>query len=91
MKSKILFCFFLSGLLVMPAMSQNTSVLTNELDSVSYSLGILLGSSIEKAGIKEYKEDMFMLGIRDVNGGKQQILSAEQSNDGDQYIPGKTE
>jgi len=80
MKSKILFCFFLVGLLVMPAMSQNASVLTNELDSVSYSLGILLGSSIEKAGIKEYKEDMFMLGIRDVNGGKQQLLSAEQSN-----------
>ena len=80
MKSKILFCFFLAGLSVMPAMSQNAGVLTNELDSVSYSLGILLGSSIEKAGIKEYKEDMFMLGIRDVNGGKQQLLSAEQSN-----------
>ena len=80
MKSKILFCFFLSGLSVMPAMSQNNSVLTNELDSVSYSLGVLLGSSIEKAGIKEYKEDLFMLGIRDVTGGKQQVLSAEQSN-----------
>jgi FKBP-type peptidyl-prolyl cis-trans isomerase FklB len=80
MKSKILFCFFLTGLLVMPARSQNTGVLTSELDSVSYGLGILLGSSIEKAGIKDFSEKLFMQGIKDVTSGQQLILSTEQAN-----------
>ncbi len=80
MKSKALFLLLLAGLMAMPARSQNAAVLASEIDSVSYSLGILLGSSIEKAGIKDYNEKLFMQGIKDITGGQQMALSAEQAN-----------
>lgn len=64
----------------MPGWSQQTTVLTNELDSVSYSLGILLGSSIEKAGIKDYNETLFMQGLKDVTGEQEKALSTDEAN-----------
>jgi FKBP-type peptidyl-prolyl cis-trans isomerase FklB len=80
MKSKIIPVFVLAGLMISPAFAQTGVTLTNELDSVSYSLGIVLGTSIHQAGIKEFNEKLFMLGIQDVNGGAQQGLTAEQAN-----------
>jgi FKBP-type peptidyl-prolyl cis-trans isomerase FklB len=76
---KIILSIILSGLFILPALSQK-SILTNELDSLSYSLGIALGSSINKAGIKEMNEKTFLQGITDVIGGKELVLTAETAN-----------
>lgn len=76
---KITLSIILSGLFILPAISQK-SILTNELDSLSYSLGIALGTSINKAGIKEMNEKIFLQGITDVIGGKEQVLTAETAN-----------
>ncbi|MBN1415584.1 MAG: FKBP-type peptidyl-prolyl cis-trans isomerase [Bacteroidales bacterium] len=62
-------------------MAQKDIPLTSELDSVSYSLGIVLGMSIDKAGIKEFNEKLLMQGINEVTGGKQPVLTAEQANE----------
>jgi FKBP-type peptidyl-prolyl cis-trans isomerase FklB len=80
MKSRIIPVFVFAGLMFSPAFAQQSVPLTSDLDSVSYSLGIVLGNSIHQAGIKDINEKLFMQGIRDVNGGEQQGLTAEQAN-----------
>jgi FKBP-type peptidyl-prolyl cis-trans isomerase FklB len=80
MKSRIIPAFVFAGLMISPAFGQNRVPLATELDSVSYSLGIVLGTSIHQAGIKEFDEKLFMQGIRDANGGEQQVMTAEQAN-----------
>ncbi|MBN2275488.1 MAG: FKBP-type peptidyl-prolyl cis-trans isomerase [Bacteroidales bacterium] len=80
MKSKVLFCLFVAGILVIPVTAQDMDALSTQLDSVSYSLGILLGTSIEKAGIKEINEALFMKGINEVTGSQQQLLTIDQAN-----------
>ena len=62
-----------------PVTSQ-TIPLTNELDSVSYSLGIVFGSSIQNAGVENLNDKVFMLGINDATTGKQPVLTTEQAN-----------
>jgi len=76
---KLLFSVFLSGLFFLPAMGQG-KILKGEIDSVSYSLGIMMGSSIQKAGIMEFNDKMFVQGIHDIIGGQQPVLSMEQAN-----------
>ena len=80
MKSKSALVFILAGLIISPVIAQKDNPLTNEFDSVSYSLGIVLGTSIDKAGIKEFSEKLFMQGINEVVGGKQPGLTTEQAN-----------
>jgi len=80
MKSRIIQVFIFAGLMISPAFAQKNIPLTNMLDSVSYSLGIVLGNSIHQAGIKEFDEKIFMQGIRDINAGEQQGLTIEQAN-----------
>jgi FKBP-type peptidyl-prolyl cis-trans isomerase FklB len=80
MKSRIVPVFMLAGLMISPAFSQDNVSMTSELDSVSYGLGVVLGTSIHQAGIKEFDEKLFMQGIRDVNGGVQQELTTDQAN-----------
>lgn len=52
----------------------------NEKDSVSYSLGIVMGASIGSAGIKELNDDLFIKGINDAIAGKEMKITAEQAN-----------
>jgi FKBP-type peptidyl-prolyl cis-trans isomerase FklB len=80
MKSRIISVFVFAGLMISPAFTQKTTLMTNKLDSVSYSLGIVLGTSIHQAGIKEFNDQLFMQGIRDVNGGEQQGLTVDEAN-----------
>jgi FKBP-type peptidyl-prolyl cis-trans isomerase FklB len=80
MKSRIISVFILAGLMISPAFAQKSISLTNELDSVSYSLGIVLGNSIHQAGITEFNETIFMQGIRDGGSEDQQGLTMEQAN-----------
>lgn len=76
---KLLFSIFLSGILVIPSFSQDFQ-LTSELDSVSYSMGVMFGTSIVGAGIKQIDDKLLLQGIQDVTAGKQPVLTAEQAN-----------
>lgn len=76
---KYLIVFVFTGLLFAPAMSQ-TKTLATQLDSVSYCLGLMMGSSIEKAGMEKIEEGSFLQGINDVMGHKETVLSMEQAN-----------
>jgi FKBP-type peptidyl-prolyl cis-trans isomerase FklB len=80
MKSRIIPVFVFAGLMISPAFAQKSVPLTSELDSVSYSLGIVLGTSIHQAGIKEFDEKLFLQGIHDASSGEQQVMTAEQAN-----------
>lgn len=61
------------------AMGQN-SPLTSENDSVSYSLGVIMGTSIGNAGIEELNDLLFMQGINDAIAGNLPVLTTEQAN-----------
>lgn len=76
---KLLISFLLSVLLISSAKSQNNT-LTGELDSLSYSLGILLGTSIRQAGIEDLNDKMVLNGLNDVSTGKQPVITLEQAN-----------
>jgi len=76
---KLLFSVFLSGLLILPVVGQK-NILNSEIDSVSYSLGILLGTSIRQAGIEEFNDKMVLNGLNDINTGKQTVITLEQAN-----------
>lgn len=80
MKSKSLFCIVFTTFMSISAFSQKPLALTNELDSFSYSLGLVLGTSIEKAGITAVNEKLLIQGISEVIGKKAQKLTAEQAN-----------
>ncbi len=80
MKSKSLFCIVSALFLSLSAFSQKPVILANELDSLSYSLGLVLGTSIEKAGITSVNEKLLMQGISEVIGKKEQKITAEQAN-----------
>jgi FKBP-type peptidyl-prolyl cis-trans isomerase FklB len=77
---KYIFSILLSGLIILPAAAQNVP-LTNQFDSVSYSVGILLGTSIGQAGIKDFNDKALLQGITDVTRGKTLTLTAEQANE----------
>lgn len=76
---KQLLGIILIGVMCMPAFSQ-TGSLKNEQDSVSYSMGLLMGTSIQKAGITEINDQLFLQGIKDMVYGTPQIISPDQAN-----------
>lgn len=80
MKSKSFLSLLLAIAISIPSFAQKGNSLNNELDSVSYSLGIVLGSSIQKAGIKEFNDKLVIQGINDVNSGKTTVITPEQAN-----------
>ena len=76
---KQLLGIILIGVMCMPAFSQGGS-LKNEQDSVSYSMGLLMGTSIQKAGITEINDQVFLQGIKDMVYGTPQAISPDQAN-----------
>ncbi len=61
--------------------SSSTKIeIKNELDSVSYSLGIAIGQTLKSAGIQEINEKLFNLAISDVLSGKETLISSQQTN-----------
>jgi len=63
----------------LPVLSQNNPLAT-EKDSVSYSLGVIMGTSIGSAGIDDLNDEFFLKGINDAIDGNQPVLTAEQAN-----------
>ena len=76
---KYLFYVTLIFAVAIPCQGQ-TTVLANESDSVSYCLGLVLGTSIKNAGISDLKSQVFMNAITDVNSDKALALTVEQAN-----------
>ncbi len=52
----------------------------SENDSVSYSLGIIMGTSIGDAGINDLNDELFMKAIKDAINKAQPLLTPEQAN-----------
>jgi FKBP-type peptidyl-prolyl cis-trans isomerase FklB len=66
---------------MVPAMAysqKNAPVMKNELDSVSYTLGIAIGTSLKTAGISEFNEKLFVQAIHDIIADKETAIKAEQ-------------
>lgn len=76
---KYIFSIFIAALLIMPAKGQKNPM-TSELDSVSYGLGILLGTNIRQAGFEDINEKMLLNGIQDAGNADQEALTSEQAN-----------
>jgi FKBP-type peptidyl-prolyl cis-trans isomerase FklB len=68
-----------SILSVMQVMAQNNP-LTTEKDSISYGLGIIMGTSIGNAGIEDLNDELFLKGINDAIDGNQPVLAPDQAN-----------
>ncbi|MBN1951451.1 MAG: FKBP-type peptidyl-prolyl cis-trans isomerase [Bacteroidales bacterium] len=60
------------------AFGQKT-VLKNNADSASYSIGVLLGSSFMKSGITEYDEKILIKAFRDCLNEKHLVLDEDQA------------
>jgi FKBP-type peptidyl-prolyl cis-trans isomerase FklB len=63
---------------VQPAVQSN--VLSNQLDSISYGLGIVLGTTIKNAGITAIRDEMFVKAIDDAIQGNKPLLSIDDAN-----------
>jgi FKBP-type peptidyl-prolyl cis-trans isomerase FklB len=76
---KINLMILLAGLLTGTVSAQN-SMMTNEIDSVSYSLGTIFGSNMKNAGMKAFNDQLLMQGILDASSGAAKVLTDEQAN-----------
>jgi FKBP-type peptidyl-prolyl cis-trans isomerase FklB len=76
---RLLISTFLISVLFISVQAQS-SPLTNQTDSASYSLGIVFGATMENAGITEVNDQLFMQGISDALKGNTPSLSVEQAN-----------
>jgi len=77
MRITLAFSFCLVSFLTGMAQS---SPFAGEKDSVSYSLGIIMGTSIGNAGIDDLNDELFLKGINDAIDGNQLSLTTEQAN-----------
>ena len=82
MKSRILvfalFSIFVSGSVF--AQKNAKPLLKNDLDSLSYSMGLAIGTSMKTAGIKQLNDKLFSQAINEVLGEKESVLKVEQAN-----------
>ncbi|MBN2813097.1 MAG: FKBP-type peptidyl-prolyl cis-trans isomerase [Bacteroidales bacterium] len=77
--SKLFFSVLASLLCLLPAKSQDFQ-LAGKDDTISYCLGVVLGTGIKNAGVEQLKEASFMQAINDVTTDKQPVISPEQAN-----------
>jgi len=54
--------------------------LKNELDSVSYSLGSVIGQSMKSAGITQLNDALFLHAIKEALSGKEPLFNQQQVN-----------
>lgn len=77
---KLLKIIIILSVFSVQAVSAQPSPLKVEKDSVSYSLGIIMGTSIGNVGIEDLNDELFIRGINDAIDGKQPLLTTEQAN-----------
>jgi FKBP-type peptidyl-prolyl cis-trans isomerase FklB len=76
---RFIFSILFAGILFISASAQQV-VMTNQLDSVSYGLGLLLGTSIKNAGISKLNDKILILGINDIISDSQTAFTTEEAN-----------
>jgi len=54
--------------------------LDNTMDSVSYSIGVLIAQSLKQQGLDSVKTDAFAKGVKDALAGDQMDISVEEAN-----------
>lgn len=70
----------LAGFFSIMQLNAQNNFLTAEKDSVSYSLGIIMGTSIGSAGVEDLNDELFLKGINDAIDKKELALTTEQAN-----------
>jgi len=60
--------------------AQKGQTLKNNLDSLSYSFGVLIGNNIQIQGIKDIDKDLFMKGFNDGMEGEPALMNLEAAN-----------
>jgi FKBP-type peptidyl-prolyl cis-trans isomerase FklB len=77
--------FLILALAIVPqvvfSQKDNTPKMKNELDSVSYCLGIAIGQTFKSTGINTYNESLFLKAISDVLRNKTLPFTQQQTND----------
>lgn len=61
------------------ASTSSSGDLTNELDSMSYIVGMTIGQNLKNDGITELNSDLFVKALNDVMGGKDPLIEKEAS------------
>lgn len=80
LKSKLFIFVFVCGITSVYAQKNKPIQLKNELDTVSYSLGSVLGQSLKSAGIVQLNETLFLQAIKDALAGKESLFTQQQVN-----------
>ncbi|NJO92824.1 MAG: hypothetical protein HC831_30545 [Chloroflexia bacterium] len=61
------------------AVAANAQInLTNQIDSVSYSLGADIGSNLKKSGAEDINLDIFIQAMKDAIGSENQLIAEEE-------------
>lgn len=78
----IIVLFVVTGLFGSTSMAQDNMkvVLNNEIDSLSYSLGLLIGNNLSVQGIEKVHPETYMKGLQDGFLSKPENLTFEQAN-----------
>ncbi len=77
--SVLMLCVFAAGSIFAKPKEKNTEVMT-ALDSLSYSMGVLIGQSIKGAGVSEINAKEFSKAMLDVLKGNTPLISLENAN-----------
>lgn len=82
MKNKLI---LLSAILVIPALAfaqkkDKTALMKNEIDSVSYSLGVAIGNNLKSSGVKEFNDKLFVQAITEILANKETAIKPELTN-----------
>jgi FKBP-type peptidyl-prolyl cis-trans isomerase FklB len=79
MKKIFLFTALCSSILCF-GQKNDKPVMKNELDSVSYSMGVAIGTSLKMAGLANINDKMFLQAMNEVLADKPTVVTADQSN-----------
>ena len=55
-------------------------LMTNEIDSVSYCMGVMIGKSLKMGGFKEFNQKLFMQAISENLADKETMIKPEQAD-----------
>jgi FKBP-type peptidyl-prolyl cis-trans isomerase FklB len=83
MKSRFFLFLLLAGFVFAPAFSQKKKEplkFKNERDSVSYSIGFIIGTNLKSAGLTDFDEKIFLQAIGDVIANKEPAITKDQTN-----------
>jgi len=78
---KLMLFFAILSIVAHSAISQKGKVeLKNEIDTVSYSMGVAIGNSLKQAGFDQFNDKVFYQAITEVMNGKETVIKAEATN-----------